>query len=78
MRFFVFLSLLYLKIVEGFSGCDCLISFEWRVYVVQPYVSLNDNSNSVCGCWWVIGSVCMGACRGGDSRKSRFSRGMYV
>jgi len=78
VRFFVFLSLLYLKIVEGFSGCDCLISFEWRVYVVQPYVSLSDNSNSVCGCWWVIGWVCMGACRGGDSRKSRFSRGMYV
>ena len=53
--------------------CDCLISFEWRVYVVQPYVSLGDNSNSVCGCWWVIGWVCMGACRGGDSRKSRFN-----
>ncbi len=73
-----FLPLFYLKIVEGFSWCDCLISFEWRVYVVQPYVSLGDNSNSVCGCWWVIGWGCMGACRGGDSRKSRFSRGMYI
>ena len=70
---FVFVCLIYGTIV-----CDCLISFEWRVYVVQPYVSLGDNSNSVCGCWWVIGWVCMGACRGGDSRKSRFSRGMYV
>ena len=75
---FVFVCLLYGTIVESFSGCDCLISFEWRVYVVQRYVSLGDNSNSVCGCWWVIGWVCMGACREGDSRKSRFSRGMYV
>ena len=50
MRFFVFLSLLYLKIVEGFSGCDCLISFEWRVYVVQRCVSVGDDGSGVCVC----------------------------
>ena len=78
MRFFVFLSLLYLKIVEGFSGCDCLISFEWRVYVVQRCVNLGDDGNGVCGCRWVVGWVCMGACRGADGRQSMSSRGMYV
>ena len=64
--------------MEGFSGCDCVISFEWRVYVVQRCVSLGDDGYGVCGCWWVVGRVCVGACRGGDGRKSMSSRRMHV
>ena len=45
--------------MEGFSGCDCLISFEWRVYVVQRCVSLGDDGNGVCGCRWVVGIGCV-------------------
>ncbi len=46
--------------MEGFSGCDCLISFEWRVYVVQRCVSLVmmavacvGDGGSLGGCVWV-------------------------
>ena len=41
--------------MEGFSGCDCLISFDWRVYVVKRCVSLGDDGNGLCGCWWLVG-----------------------
>ena len=44
--------------MEGFSGCDCLISFEWCVYLVQRCVSLGDDGNGVCGCRWLVGWVC--------------------
>ena len=44
------------------GACDCLISFEWRVYVVQRCVSLGDDGNGVCGCRWVVGWVCIGPC----------------
>ena len=27
---------------------------------------------------WLVGCVCMGACRGADGRQSMSSRGMYV
>ena len=64
--------------MEGLSGCDCLISFEWRVYVVQRCVSVGDDGNGVCGLWWVVGCVCVGACRGTDGRLSMSSREMYV
>ena len=64
--------------MEGFSGCDCLISFEWHVYLVQRCVSVGDDGNGVCGCRWLVGWVCMGACRGADGRQSMTSRGMYV
>ena len=52
---FVFVCLLHWKIVEGFSGSDCLISFEWRVYVVQRCVSLGDDGNGVSGWWGSLG-----------------------
>ena len=64
--------------MEGFSGCDCPISFEWRVYVVQRCVSVGDDGSGVCGSCWVVGWVCMGACRGADGRQSMSSREMYV
>ena len=33
-----------------------------------------DHSSGVCGCGWLVGWVCMGACGGGgDGRKSMFS-----
>ena len=64
--------------MEGFSGSDCLISFEWRVYVVQRCVSLGDDGSGVCGSCWVVGWVYMGACRGANGRQSMSSRLMYV
>ena len=44
----------FLKIVEGLSGCHCLISVEWRVWV-QRCMSLIDDSGGVSGCGWVVG-----------------------
>ena len=64
--------------MEGPSRCDCLISFESLVYVVQRCVSLGDDGNGVCGLWWVIGCACVGGCRGADGRQSMSSGGMYV
>ena len=51
----------FLKIVEGLSGCHCLISFEWCVWV-QRCMILIDDSGSVCGCGWVGGCVGVHGC----------------
>ena len=64
----------FLKIVEGLSGCYYLISFQLCVWV-ERCVSLLDDSDDVCGCRW----VCMAACGGGgDGRKSTFCRGIVL
>ena len=77
MRFFLFVCFIE-RLWKALSGCDCLIIFEWRVYVVQRCVSVGDDGNGVCGLWWVVGCVCVGACRGADGRQSMSSRGMSV
>ena len=57
---------MFLKIVEGLSGCYYLISFELCVWV-QRCVSPLADSDAACRCVW----VCMAACGGGgDGRKS--------
>ena len=55
----VLLLPLFLNIVEGLSGCYCLIMFEWCVWV-QQCLSVVDDSSGVGE--WVVGWVCMGAC----------------
>ena len=62
MRLFLFVSFTERLWKALVGACDCLISFEWRVYVVQRCVSLGDDGNGVCGCRWVVGWVCIGAC----------------
>ena len=44
----------FLNIVEVLSGCYCLISFEWCVWV-EGSVSLVHDSVAVCGCGCVAG-----------------------
>ena len=50
-----------LYIMEGLSGCYCLISFEWCVRV-QRCVSLVDDSSGVCACVCVCVAVCVCMC----------------
>ena len=67
---------MFLKIVEGLSGCYCLIRFEWYVWV-ERCVCLVDDSGGVCGCGLVVGWVWIAVCGGGgDGRKSTFCRGI--
>ena len=48
----------FLNIVEGFSGCYCLISFECCVWV-QRCTGLVDCSSGVCVHVWVCICVCV-------------------
>ena len=64
--------LLFLKIVESFSGCYCPIIFEWSVWV-QRCVSLVDDSSGVCV--WVGGCVYGYVWRRGW-QKNMFCRGI--
>ena len=67
----------FLNMMEGLSACYCLIIFEWCVWVEPCVMTCVDHSSGVCGCGWLVGWVCMGACGGGgDGRKSMFCRGI--
>ena len=50
---------MFLKIVEGLSGCYWLISLVRCVWV-ERCVSLVDDSGGVCGCGWVFGGCAWG------------------
>ena len=63
---------MFLKIVEGLSGCYCLISFVRCVWV-ERCVSLVDDSGGVCGCGWVVGgSVWVRVVEEGMAETARF------
>ena len=70
------LKVCFSNVLEGLSGCDCLISFGWYVWV-QRCVSLVDASSGVCVGGWVVGWVCIGACAGAGGWRSTCSGGIY-
>ena len=50
------LKVCFSNVLEGLSGCDCLISFGWYVWV-QRCVSLVDDSSDVWVGGWLAGCV---------------------